>query len=174
MQARLDHCMHCVPAFPSWQSLGSGMSMSACGQNSCSMAWLPRADHAGGAECHQPAAALLPRVRVPRLEPGRPGGDDLGVPRPHPHLHQAQGAPFPALPRPRMHAAACCMHLGPHQFCRGTSYIPALLRPATGLSSSTGCHAACNWDGYGGVLCRQDCDQLAGQGHVGCLRLLLM
>ena len=53
------------------------------------------ADHAGGAERDVAAAALLPGMRIPQLEPGRSGGDDLGVPRPAPHLHQAQGGrPF--------------------------------------------------------------------------------
>mmetsp|Transcript_36989 Transcript_36989/g.95948 ORF Transcript_36989/g.95948 Transcript_36989/m.95948 type:complete len:307 (-) Transcript_36989:173-1093(-) len=57
-------------------------------------------DHAGGAQRAGQAAALLPRVRVPRVEPGRPDRDVLGLPRPAAHLHQAQGQAA-GLQRPR-------------------------------------------------------------------------
>ena len=50
-----------------------------------------RPDHAGGAEHHGPPAALRPRVRVPGVEPGRPGAGGVGTAGLDPHLHQAQG-----------------------------------------------------------------------------------
>ena len=52
---------------------------------------------AGGAVSAGQAAARVPGVRVPRVESGRPRRDGVGVPGPHPDLHQAQGAAPPSL-----------------------------------------------------------------------------
>ena len=48
-------------------------------------------DYTRGAAGDGQAASLLPHLRLPGMEPGRPGGHDVGVPGPGTSVHKAQG-----------------------------------------------------------------------------------